>query len=53
MREPSTAEYLDAVTAVRDLGVDRRSDDWARIKAALLWKSDVKMPATPPSGTVT
>ena len=44
VREPSTAEYLDAVNAVIDLKVNRPSEDWRRIKQALLWKSDAPLP---------
>jgi len=48
VREPSTAEYLDAVNAVIDLKVHRPSDDWRHIKQALLWKSDAPLPERAP-----
>ena len=38
LREPSTAEYLDAVSACRGLGIDARGKTWELVSAALLSK---------------
>jgi len=45
IREPSTAEYLDAVIAARELEPARPGLAWQDIKRALLWKSDARFPA--------
>lgn len=44
IRQPSTAEYLDAVIAARHLRADRSSPEWTDVKRALLWKSEVPFP---------
>ena len=44
IRQPSTAEYLDAVIAVAGLDAKLAGDDWTEIKRALLWKSEAPMP---------
>ncbi len=38
MREPSTAEFLDALEACRTLGVDTSSAAFAGIARSALWK---------------
>jgi MoxR-like ATPase len=40
VREPSTAEYLDALQVCRDLGIDTKSEAWTSVTRAVLWKSD-------------
>jgi MoxR-like ATPase len=50
IREPSTAEYLDAINACRVLTANRASTDWEEVKRALLWKSDAPLPTTKRSG---
>lgn len=47
VREPSTAEYLDAVVAVQHLEPSFTSQAWRDIQRALLWKSDVEFPLKP------
>jgi MoxR-like ATPase len=44
IRQPSTAEYLDAVHAVTHLDAKLTGDDWTEIKRALLWKSEAPLP---------
>ncbi len=44
-REPSTAEYLDAVGACRDLGITTTSAEWQLLEQAALWKRDTAVPA--------
>jgi MoxR-like ATPase len=44
IRQPSTAEYLDAVIAAAQLDADRSSNEWTEVKRALLWKSEQPMP---------
>ncbi|MEO5740320.1 MAG: AAA family ATPase, partial [Vicinamibacterales bacterium] len=40
LREPSTAEYLDAVDACRRLNISATSDTWKLVADALLWKRE-------------
>jgi len=40
LREPSTAEYLDAVDACRRLNISAASDTWKLVADALLWKRE-------------
>ena len=40
LREPSTAEYLDAVDACRQLHISADSDTWKLVSDALLWKRE-------------
>jgi hypothetical protein len=42
VREPSTAEFLDAVVACRDLGIQPDSPTWRRLADALLWKHETE-----------
>ncbi|GAA4352602.1 MoxR family ATPase [Variovorax defluvii] len=44
LREPSTAEYLDALAACERLQVDHRSPRWALLEQTLLWKRDLPLP---------
>jgi len=44
LREPSTAEYLDALRACRKLGIDTASPRWALLEQSLLWKRDQAPP---------
>ncbi len=47
LREPSTAEYLDAVAASRALGIRPRAKTWSLVAESLLWKrEDPKLPGT-------
>ncbi|MGZ6613102.1 MAG: AAA family ATPase [Solirubrobacteraceae bacterium] len=39
IRQPSTAEFLDALEACAELNIDVGSDAWQEIQQALLWKS--------------
>ena len=48
-REPSTAEYLDAVAACRDLGISTASAEWQLLEQAVLWKRDTAVPAPAPA----
>jgi len=50
LREPSTAEYLDALAACGQLGIDTASPRWALLEQALLWKKDVPLPAMEAAG---
>ena len=45
LREPSTAEYLDALAACRQLGIDTASPQWQLLEQAVLWKRDDPRPA--------
>jgi MoxR-like ATPase len=45
LREPSTAEYLDAIAACRELGIDAKAPSWSLVAGALLWKRE--SPALP------
>jgi MoxR-like ATPase len=45
LREPSTAEYLDAIAACRELGIDAGAPSWSLVAGALLWKRE--SPALP------
>lgn len=47
-REPSTAEYLDAVAACRDLGISTASAEWQLLEQAALWKRDSAVPVLNP-----
>lgn len=49
VRQPSTAEYLDAVTAAARLQAALSGADWTEIKRALLWKSELPLPAAKPA----
>ena len=49
IRQPSTAEYLDAVIAVTQLDADRSSNEWTEVKRALLWKSELPLPESKPA----
>jgi MoxR-like ATPase len=49
VRQPSTAEYLDAVTAARSLSAKLSGPDWTEIKRALLWKSELPLPVSKPA----
>jgi MoxR-like ATPase len=49
VRQPSTAEYLDAVTAAARLEASLSGDDWTEIKRALLWKSELPLPTSKPA----
>jgi MoxR-like ATPase len=40
VREPSTAEYLDAVRACKELKIDTTSSKWQTAARALLWKRE-------------
>jgi MoxR-like ATPase len=51
IREPSTAEYLDAVIAANALSTDRTSPEWVDVKRALLWKSDLPFPSETLAGS--
>ncbi len=44
LREPSTAEYLDALAACARLHVDHHSPRWALLEQSLLWKRDLPLP---------
>ena len=46
LREPSTAEYLDALAACKELRIDARSPRWALLEQSLLWKRE--QPTLPP-----
>ena len=46
LREPSTAEYLDALAACVELGIDQSSPQWQLLEQAVLWKRDEMLPAT-------
>ena len=48
-REPSTAEYLDAVAACRDLGINTASTEWRLLEQAALWKRDTAVPVLNPA----
>ncbi len=50
-REPSTAEYLDAVAACRDLGITTASAEWLLLEQAALWKRDTAVPALAPASS--
>jgi MoxR-like ATPase len=50
LREPSTAEYLDALAACRELGVSYPSGQWDLLEQSLLWKRD--RPDPPPAESV-
>ena len=45
LREPSTAEYLDALAACVQLGIDQTSPQWQLLEQAVLWKRDEMLPA--------
>jgi MoxR-like ATPase len=38
LREPSTGEYLDALQACRDLGINPDSEAWRNVAESVLWK---------------
>lgn len=40
LREPSTAEYLDAIAACRELGIDSTAPTWRLVAESLLWKRE-------------
>jgi hypothetical protein len=40
IREPSTAEFLDALRACDGLQVDDKDQYWEAITAATMWKAD-------------
>jgi len=40
LREPSTAEYLDAIAACGELGIDSGSSTWRLVAESLLWKRE-------------
>ena len=42
LRQPSTAEYLDAIQVCRDLGIDCASPLWERAARAVLWKHEAE-----------
>jgi MoxR-like ATPase len=44
MREPSTAEYLDALAACQRLGIDQTSPQWRLLEQAVLWKREDALP---------
>ena len=44
MREPSTAEYLDALAACQRLGIDQTSPEWRMLEQAVLWKREDTLP---------
>lgn len=44
LREPSTAEYLDALAACQRLGITQRSPEWQLLEQAVLWKRDDAAP---------
>lgn len=46
IRQPSTAEYLDAVIAAAQPEAEPTSPEWTDVKRALLWKSDASFPET-------
>ena len=45
LREPSTAEYLDALAACQRLGIDQNAAEWRLLEQAVLWKRDEPVPA--------
>jgi MoxR-like ATPase len=45
LREPSTAEYLDALAACQRLHIDQNSPEWQLLEQAVLWKRDDTAPA--------
>lgn len=51
LREPSTAEYLDALAACTELGIDERSPRWALLEQSLLWKREQPVPPPAPEKT--
>jgi MoxR-like ATPase len=51
LREPSTAEYLDALAACKELGIDERSPRWALLEQSLLWKREQPVPPPAPEKT--
>ena len=52
-REPSTAEYLDAVAACCDLGITTGSTEWQLLEQAVLWKRDTAVPVQNPTPSPT
>lgn len=40
IRAPSTAEYIDALEACGDLGIDTDSDAWSQLARSVLWKHE-------------
>jgi len=40
LREPSTAEYLDAIDACRKLKIDSKAPSWKLVAESLLWKRE-------------
>ena len=44
MREPSTAEYLDALAACQRLAIDQTSPEWQMLEQAVLWKREDALP---------
>ena len=44
LREPSTAEYLDALAACQRLGIDEASPQWKLLEQSVLWKRDEAAP---------
>jgi hypothetical protein len=45
LREPSTAEYLDAVAACAEIGIDSMAPAWKMVADSLLWKrEDPRLP---------
>lgn len=45
LREPSTAEYLDALAACQRLRIDHTSPEWQLLEQAVLWKREEAAPA--------
>ena len=43
LRQPSTAEYLDAIEVCRDLDIDCASPVWQQARQAVLWKHEAEL----------
>lgn len=55
VREPSTAEYLDAIVVCRSLGIRPGADVWNDVARAVFWKQEKDPPAAaavPPPASV-
>ena len=51
LREPGTAEYLDAVRACRELGLSPENEVWKQVADAAMWKHEPeRMPEPAPAG---
>jgi MoxR-like ATPase len=48
VREPSTAEYLDAIAVCRGLNIRPGTDVWNDVARAVFWKQEKDPPAAPP-----